>query len=359
MKLRKFILIWIFVLLYNSTSALYAQHRETVYFPKGSYRLVPGFRGNETLADKRGKSISFVDSIVFVTCLDEDWDYLHRMVQESHDIPNKAQVLEIFSNTSPNDNREELLKQLESGTSWNYMVNNFFSNMRGVELVVTLAKLESVSTGQLDNLILEEKTEPIEDTLHLKLTPLTTELKPLPQNCPYSWYLKTDVAALGMLVANISAEVDLGRKISVSIPLYYSAWDYFSRNIKFRTIALQPELRYWLSEKQKGFYAAVHAGIAWYNMATGGDLRIQDKDGDTPAIGGGISVGYRMPLLKHNSRWMIELGVGAGAYAVEYNKFYNIRNGALCSSKKKTYIGPDQLSVNLIYQMSKQRRNIK
>ena len=115
------------MLLYNGTSALYAQHRETVYFPKGSHSLEHSYRGNgerlptlaktirqheedslycitridlfsksspegplaanESLADKRGKSImdylcksiNFVDSIVFVTSLDEDWDYLHHI----------------------------------------------------------------------------------------------------------------------------------------------------------------------------------------------------------------------------------------------------------------------------------------
>ena len=56
---------------------------------------------------------------------------------------------------------------------------------------------------------------------------------------------------------------------------------------------------------------------------------------------------------------MIEFGLGAGAYAVEYDKFHNTEDGTLYMTKKKTYVGPDQVSINLIYQMNGKRRASK
>ena len=396
------------MLLHIEACTLYAQHKDTVsiYCRKGSSRLESNYRGNgeklrelarkinryqedslffiqridlfsksspegsvslnealaygrsKAIADYLGQSVGFVDSVVFVTCLDEDWDHLYRMVQMSHDIPDKKEVLDIFENTPPDDSREKILKQLSDGRPWNYMASNFFPSMRSIDVVVTLGVLEPIPDSQLQSII-SDNIQPVEESLHFKLSPLRVETKPLPQDYRANWYLKTNVVALGMLVANISGEVDLGERLSIAVPFYYSSWDYFSSDIKFKTIMLQPELKYWLAENRRGLYGGVHAGVAWYNIAAGGNWRIQDKDAKSPAIGGGISIGYRMHLHKANPRWMIEFGLGAGAYAVEYDKFHNTEDGTLYMTKKKTYVGPDQVSINLIYQMNGKRRASK
>ena len=98
-----------------------------------------------------------------------------------------------------------------------------------------------------------------------------------------------------------------------------------------------------------------HFGLAYYNIATNGEYRTQDHDGTSPALGGGLAVGYRMPISKNN-RWKMEFSIGAGAYKLHYDKFRNYHNGLLVNTEKKTYIGIDQVSVSLSYTFDLKRK---
>lgn len=370
----------------------------SVYFPKSNSTWIPGFMGNrrsvnefvseireiekdssfvildvryfseaspegkvqlnEQISLNRGKSITallhrylpFSDSVVHLINLNEDWSYLLERIKESS-IPFKDEVIAVFNSTLPDDSREQALKSLRNGVPWSYMYSKFFPKMRRVRVVITVGIPEpSVGSMAVYDGVVEDLFVPVEDE------PLVFEFEPLQVDTlhvrrgPFKdVYLKSNVAGLGLLVANAAVEVDLGKGFSFALPVYYSAWNYFTSSVKFRTLAFQPELRYWFNRKYRGVYAGAHFGLGWYNVATGGGWRIQDKDGKTPAVGGGLSAGYRMPLGKGWPRWQLEFAVGGGIYSVEYDKFHNWFNGTLYGKKKKTYIGLDQAAVNLVY----------
>ncbi len=161
----------------------------------------------------------------------------------------------------------------------------------------------------------------------------------------------TNAVALGMGIANASVELDLREHLSVALPIQYSAWNYFSQTTKFRTLALYPELRYWFSPENDGLFAGVHLGCAQYNFAFGGDYRYQDHDGTSPALGGGLSVGYRLPI-SSNNRLRMEFSLGAGCYALHYDRFVNTpktKDGLLVDTHKKTYWGLDRAAITLSY----------
>ena len=105
-------------------------------------------------------------------------------------------------------------------------------------------------------------------------------------------HVKTNAIGLGLGIANVAPEMDIAKHLSFTLPVYYSAWNYFKTTIKFRTLAVQPELRYWISPNNEGFFAGAHFGLAYYNFAADGDYRYQDHNGKKPAIGGGLSIGY-------------------------------------------------------------------
>lgn len=100
----------------------------------------------------------------------------------------------------------------------------------------------------------------------------------------------------------------------------------------------------------------MHFGVASYNFAvSSGKWRIQDQGGNTPALGGGISVGYRMPFCR-NKRFLLEFSIGAGAYRAHYDKFYNERNGAYHSTVHDTYIGIDNVAVSFSYMFNLKKK---
>ena len=165
--------------------------------------------------------------------------------------------------------------------------------------------------------------------------------------------IKTNIPALGLLIGNAAVEVDLTRALALHIPVYYSALDYFNTGLKFRTLAVQPELR-WYIPKSRRFFTGAHFGLAWYNLALGGNYRYQDRDGNTPAVGGGLTLGYRQPLCR-DGRWRLEFAVGGGAYRLRHDLFHNEPNGALARSESKTYIGPDNVSLSVTYSINMRR----
>lgn len=188
----------------------------------------------------------------------------------------------------------------------------------------------------------------------IKYIPYTSPTEsPVPDNGLFyhRLHLKTNALGLGLGIANIAAEIDMAEHWSFSLPVYYSGWDYFKTTIKFRTFAIQPEFRYWFSRLNDGLFAGVHVGLGYYNLATNGKYRYQDLNRETPAIGTGINIGYRIPIGKGN-HWRVEFSVGAGAYKVHYDIFHNTPNsneGLLIRSIKRAYWGIDQASISFSY----------
>ena len=165
-------------------------------------------------------------------------------------------------------------------------------------------------------------------------------------------HLKTNVVDLALLIANVAVEVDITRHLSFTLPIYYSAVDYFKSTIKFRNFGIQPEFRYWFRRAENdGPFIGLHSGFAYYNFAFDGQYRMQDHRGRTPAYGGGLSAGYRLPISRDN-RWRVEFSLGAGVARLDYDLFDNtpdVRDGMLMGRKKKTYIGLDQAAVTFAY----------
>ena len=171
-------------------------------------------------------------------------------------------------------------------------------------------------------------------------------------------YVKTNAIGLGMAIANGAVEVDLAQHWSVELPVYYSAWNYFKPTVKFRTLAIQPELRRWYSANNTGLFAGAHLGFGSYNFAFDGDLRYQDHNRQTPAIGGGVSLGYRLPVSKDN-RWSVEFSLGAGVYSLHYDTFLNtpqVKDGPMVDTFKKVYWGIDRAAVSLSYSFDLQQK---
>lgn len=204
--------------------------------------------------------------------------------------------------------------------------------------------------------------EPVDTAKVEPDTAIVVPVIPEPEVWVPKLYLKTNAVGLGMAIANAGVEVDLARHWSVGLHTYYSAWNYFKSTIKFRTFAVQPEVRYWFSDENDGFFAGAHLGLLYYNFAFDGDYRYQDHDGTSPALGGGLSIGYRLPISKNN-RWRVEFAVGAGVYDLNYDIFHNtpdVKDGLMTEeSIKKTYWGIDQAAITFSYSFDLKKKGGK
>lgn len=295
------------------------------------------------------REIDLPDSIVTRNDSYIPWEYLKSQVEDS-DICCKEEVVAIldqqpeyveYRSGAKIDRRVLELQKLDGGKVWRQMNDLFFRRMRNACAVFVTYK-KAVPSEQSQEAVPETITDTVAESETVET--FTAE----PDGWQRHLCVKTNAIGWAMGVTNIAAEVDLAEHWSFTLPLYWSSWNYFKSTLKFRTLTLQPEVRYWFSESNDKWFAGVHFGLGWYNFATDGKYRTQDHGGHSPAIGGGIAAGYRLPISR-NKRWKMEFSLGAGVYRLHYDKFRNESNGLLVETKKKTWFGIDQAAVSVAY----------
>lgn len=320
--------------------------------PEGSYQL------NSRLAQRRSTAleklirarVALPDSIVsHADCNYIPWEDFRDEITAS-DIAHKTEILAIldeeptlvsYAGNSQIDHRIVKLRQLNGGTVWRELSEKYYKWMRNA--VVTII----VDRKQEPMVVVSEKLPPA-DEISPDANPEAERPDPVAVD---EWtrrlHVKTNLAAWAMMVSNVAVEVDLAPHWSVTLPVNYSAMNYFKRTKKFRLFGAQPEVRYWLRAENDGWFVGGHYGFSYFNVAYG-DWRYQDKDRHTPAQGGGVSAGWRKAIGKHK-KWRMEFALGAGCYKVEYDKFINEPNGLQAGNGEKTFWGVDQAAVTFGY----------
>lgn len=283
----------------------------------------------------------------------ESWERLREYVEKDTLMSNttKETVISIIDSDINVGTKKWRMEQLPV---YRYLLKTYYPRLRNSSFYTLYYK----EIKSIDPIV--AKPVPIVEVVEIKSDTIVTvaPIVPIEEDWSRKLYLKTNALFWGMGITNVAAEIDLAKHWSFTIPVCYSAWNYFTSTIKFRTLAVQPEFRYWLKEDNQRFFIGAHFGYAQYNVAVDGDYRYQDHNGTSPALGGGISVGYRMPISK-NEKWHIEFSLGAGVYSLHYDKFYNTPNtkdGLMIESVKKTYWGIDNAAVNISYRFDLKKR---
>ena len=297
------------------------------------------------------QEVEIPDSIISRNDSYIPWDYLKELI-EVRNMPYKNEILEILNEDGqlvdyhhPNthiDDRIVKLKKLDNGRVWQQMHKLFFEDMRNASVVFITYK-KDVPPVQKPVIVAPDtvvpQQEPVDTTKVVEAEEYTSNLR---------MHVKTNAIGLGFGITNAGVEIDFAEHWSFGISAYYSGWNYFKNSVKFRVNSFYPEVRYWFSPFNTGFFVGAHAGIANFNYAFDEIYRYQDHDTETPAIGGGLGIGYRLPLSK-NRKWNMEFAVGAGVYDIKYDRFYNVPNGRLVDTHRKTYFCIDQAALSLSY----------
>lgn len=343
--------------------------------PEGSYQI------NKRLAHKRltslekaiRKEIEIPENIITRNDSYIPWEYLKSQIKNSQ-LTNKDEIISILeeeptlvqqADKQEVDSRIVKLKKLDNGRVWKQIGREFFSKMRNAcaVFVIYQKKVENPAPVVPDTIPApqpEPEPEPMpepEPVIEPQPEPVPAPL-PVVESPTRHWYLKTNAIGWGMLIANIAVETDLASHWSFTLPVYYSALNYFTSTLKFRTTCIQPEFRYWLSEDNSRWFFGAHFGLAWFNYANGGDWRYQDHYRHTPLYGGGFSAGYRMPISKKRNWWM-EFSLGGGIYKLHYDVFHNEPNGQLVDTRKRTFYGIDNATVSFVYRFDWKKKGEK
>ena len=258
----------------------------------------------------------------------------------------KAGILSVLNDSTTG--YEEKLRTLmvkSGGRYWRALSEECLPEMRAFGATVSVERGVAIMDIQSRGLLEPEERKDVTAGLEGVRSIPTPPRKDIPHR---RMALKTNVLGWGLLMANIGVELDLSEHVSFHLPLYYSGANYFSERVRFRTLAVQPEVR-WNFSRTDGFFVGVHAAVALYDVATGGDYRYQDRAGNRPAVGGGMSVGYKLHF-KNAPRWGMEFVLGAGAYSLSYDRFVNEKNGPYVDTVDRTYVGPDNAAISVFYE---------
>ena len=309
---------------------------------------------NRSLAGKRAEALrqyllthTEVDSAhLRVENLGEDWYSIERAVTASN-IAGKENILRIIRTEPDADRRERKLRR--AGSAWQHLRDEIFPAYRNARMVI-VCHAEEIKVEPKP--APEPLPEPIPEPLPVPEP--TPEPEPVPMPEPVEKIeletrflaAKTNLLWGAATIANLGFEMELGRKWSIDIPVYYSPYNLSSTR-KLRVLATQPELRRWLGAKAgEGHFIGVHGHIAGFNVAINDHGRYQDPE--RPLWGFGLGYGFALNFGKEKN-WGMEFNIGAGFADYKYDAYYNRPNGQIFKSGHDTWWGITRAGITLTY----------
>lgn len=131
---------------------------------------------------------------------------------------------------------------------------------------------------------------------------------------------KTNLLYWATTTPNLGVEVALSKHSTLSVTANYNPWTIGSDN-KIQHWFIQPEYRYWLTEKFTRSYFGVHLiggqfEVGGFDLPFGLLKRLQNRYYKGSVVGAGISYGYHFYISPH---WNLEAMLGVGLARISYH----------------------------------------
>lgn len=148
---------------------------------------------------------------------------------------------------------------------------------------------------------------------------------------------------------NMGIEIGLNKRLSLDLSGGYHPWS-LGDDKSLKHWLVQPELRYWFSERFDEHYLGLHAQYMDYdfygfNLPWG--MKKEERYEGT-SLGAGLSYGYHLYL---TPRWNIEFTIGGGFNRFEYTKYELNQQGDQIEAGlfKRYYYGFTKLGISIVY----------
>ena len=322
--------------------------------PEGSYQLNRRLaRGRLEALERLVRSqIEIPDSIITRDDSYISWDMLREQVAAS-DLADRDEVLRIIDSEHtlidyPGgrhiDSRIPELQKLSGGKTWQILLKKYFGRMRNAYAVFVtykhqLPEPEPITEPEPEPIVVPEpEPEPV-----VVPEPEPTLVIPVLETRFIA--AKTNLLVGAATVANLGFEIELGRKWSLDVPVYYSPYN-ITPTRKCRILATQPEVRFWPAKAGSGHFIGLHGTVGFFNIAINDHGRYQDPD--SPAWGCGLGYGYALNF-GANKNWGLEFNIGLGVVKYKYDVYYNRENGQKFDFGEGWWWGPTRAGITLTY----------
>jgi len=311
--------------------------------PEGSeeHNVQLGKTRAKRLYDYLRAHTSLPDSLIHVDNLMEDWYTPLRLIRQI-EFTHKDRVLEIWNRQTDSRKRKREIMAIDNGVTWNYLIDKAFRPARNARMTIVCVAADSLVK-------IFPPTQPVHLTTGIP-SPASAPAPVVPAASGYRGQfvaLKTNIAGLGLLVANLGVEFSFGRGFSLDFPVYYSPYD-ITTDFRVRVLGIQPELRCWLRRDWPGggHFFGLHGTVAGFNVSFPGTGRYQDPE--HALWGVGISYGYAFNFGRQK-HWGLEFNIGAGYMNYRFDTFENVSDGPLLNSKANDYWGVSRVGISLTY----------
>lgn len=297
------------------------------------------------------------------------WERLAELVEAS-DMPRKEEALNVLRNVPEFtyndrgvmiDSRKKHLMDLYYGRTWNYMLKNFFGQIRNASVIlVTVKEKPVIEEKQLA--AVDTVTPPVETITEVE----TVETVPAEASKPFYMALKTNMLYDAAADPNIGIEFYLGKNLSIGANWMYAWWSKSNKHRYWRTYGGDIELRWWFGKKAHekpltGHHLGAYFQALTYDIQFGGKGYMAGKPGcpmwDRATIGGGISYGYSLPIAR---RLNIDFELGVGYLGGKYLKYTVIDDHNVWQeTKMRHWFGPTKLEVSLVWLLGNGNFNSK
>ena len=332
--------------------------------PEGPYQF------NKYLAAERGKTAkqyllerlppdrNLPDSLFIIDPTAENWQGLRDLVLYQYPHADKEEVLGILDRKDITDERRKvLLKRLNAGKPWLYILKNLMPQLRYATWVSVWQRI------QVDRVI----EEPTSLAMEMPEMPMPEwKLVPFPmpemeeEDTKTILALKTNLLYDAVSWLNFSVEVPMGDRFSALYYHQFPWWTWGKANNEYcmRFLSIGAEGRYWFKpmpreatetrikrDRLMGHFVGVYAESGKWDFERKRDVCYQGEHWSA-----GLSYGYAMPIGK---RLNLELSLSVGYASIAYRGYtpsedYEI----LWRDPEKVgrwhYIGPTKAQVSLV-----------
>ncbi|MFI3322714.1 MAG: DUF3575 domain-containing protein [Rikenellaceae bacterium] len=363
------------------------------------------------LKDKREKIRRYIisetgidNSLIYVSQKEIIWQELRDMV-ESSNMPYRKEVLDRLTEEGDRkwcrENPDECwfpqeiartlqLKEIGNGVAYRYMERNMFEQLDRTTVIVWYTEngekcskdfiISDVAPQKIAEVQLVEEAvdEEVEEVKPVDEEPVEEEVKPVDEEPkPISekernplFALKTNMLYDVLTVLNVSAEVPIGKRISLAGEWIFPWWTIDngredSKRHRLQLLTANLEARYWFGDREDkpqltGWFAGIYGGGGKYDFE-------YDADGvQGEFYTAGLSAGYAHTINKKETL-RLEYSLSAGYMQTDYRDYNAIFGAGVDSNwhpiRRSTgnylYFGPTAAKVSLVWMLFNNKKNRK
>lgn len=316
--------------------------------PEGPYSL------NKRLAAERGKTAKqyllkhlpadrhLPDTLFIIDSTAENWQGLRDLVVYQYPHADKEEVLDILDRKEITDERRKvLLKRLNGGKPWSYILQNLMPQLRYATWVsvwkrIPVDKVVAEPTRLAEQLPVMEKPR--------------FELPSIIKEDTLTFAVKTNLLYDAVTALNVEVEFPIKNHWSVMVEDVFPWWEKDNKYC-LQLWEMGVEGRYWFrdnryhSQKLQGHFAGAYVMSGKYDFQWDTDINYQ---GEFWSVG--ATYGYSKCISRY---FLLELSASVGFLSSAYRHYYPSEGYEVLlrdkyKSGRTNYFGPTKLKVSLV-----------